>query len=74
MSLLEKWGKALDDLDMESLNEIYHDDYGRNVRIVFDDGHWITPSRDDEGNGHGVLFTTDDEHGAEVIPTIGYHN
>ena len=27
MSLLEKQGKALDDLDMDSLNEIYHDDY-----------------------------------------------
>ena len=27
MSLLEKWGKALDNLDMNSLNEIYHDDY-----------------------------------------------
>ena len=27
MSLLEKWGKALDDLDIDSLNEIYHDDY-----------------------------------------------
>jgi hypothetical protein len=55
-------------------DDIFYEDYGRNVRIVFDDGHWITPSRDDEGNGHGVLFTTDDEHGAEVIPTIGYHN
>jgi len=27
MSLLEKWGKALDNLDMDLLNEIYHDDY-----------------------------------------------
>ena len=27
MSLLEKWGKALEHLDMDSLNEIYHDDY-----------------------------------------------
>ena len=27
MSLLEKWGEALDSLDMDSLNEIYHDDY-----------------------------------------------
>ena len=27
MSLLEEWGKALDELDMDSLNEIYHDDY-----------------------------------------------
>ena len=27
MSLLEKWGKALDDLDMDFLKKIYHDDY-----------------------------------------------
>jgi len=27
MSLLEKWGKALDDIDLNALNEIYHDDY-----------------------------------------------
>ena len=27
MSLLEKWGRALDDIDMTALNEIYHDDY-----------------------------------------------
>ena len=27
MSLLEKWGKALDEIDMDALSEIYHDDY-----------------------------------------------
>ena len=27
MSLLEKWGKALDNLDMDLLNEIYHDSH-----------------------------------------------
>ena len=27
MSLLEKWGKALDETDMDALSEIYHDDY-----------------------------------------------
>ena len=27
MSLLEKWGKALDEIDLTTLNEIYHDDY-----------------------------------------------
>ena len=27
MSLLEKWGKALDEIDLTALNEIYHDDY-----------------------------------------------
>ena len=27
MSLLEKWGKGLNELDMDLLNELYHDDY-----------------------------------------------
>jgi len=27
MSLLEKWGIALDETDMDVLSEIYHDDY-----------------------------------------------
>lgn len=27
MSLLEKLGKALDEIDLTALNEIYHDDY-----------------------------------------------
>ena len=27
MSLLEQWGKGLNDLDMDLLNELYHDDY-----------------------------------------------
>ena len=27
MSLLEKWGKGLNDLDMDLLNKLYHDDY-----------------------------------------------
>lgn len=27
MSLLKKWGKGLNDLDMDLLNELYHDDY-----------------------------------------------
>ena len=49
--------------------EIFGDwDYGSNVRIVFDDGHWITASKDDEGNGSGVIFTTSKE--IPTIPTI----
>ena len=27
MSLLEEWGKALDEIDLDALSEIYHDDY-----------------------------------------------
>ena len=39
-----------------------------NIKIVFDDGHWITASRDDEGNGSGVIFTTNPK--LSVIPSI----
>ncbi len=44
------------------------DDYQTNIKIVFDNGHWITASRDDEGNGSGVIFTTDSK--LPVIPSI----
>ena len=55
--------------------EIFGDDYASNqanIRIVFDDGHWITASRDDEGNGSGVIFTTDEN--LSTIPSIGFDN
>jgi len=44
------------------------DDHQVNIKIVFDNGHWITASQDDEGNGSGVIFTTDPE--LSVIPSI----
>ena len=49
--------------------EIFGDmDQRTNIRIVFDNGHWITASQDDEGNGSGVIFTTDPK--LSVIPSI----
>ena len=49
--------------------EIFGDmDERTNIKIVFDNGHWITASQDDEGNGSGVLFTTDPK--LSVIPSI----
>ena len=48
--------------------EIFGDDYQTNIKIVFDNGHWITASQDDEGNGSGVIFTTDPK--LSVIPSI----
>ena len=44
--------KKLDKMTQKELREV-------------DNGHWITPSRDDEGNGSGVIFTT-----AEKLPVI----
>ena len=49
--------------------EIFGDmDSRTNIKIVFDNGHWITASQDDEGNGSGVIFTTDPK--LPVIPSI----
>ena len=39
--------------------------FDRSVVIQLDDGTLIWPSRDDEGNGAGALFTT-----LEELPTI----
>jgi len=33
------------------------------LKIIFDNGHWMTPSADSEGNDGGVLFTTFEEAG-----------
>ena len=53
-------------------DEIFYDDYQSNIRIVFDDGHWITASKDDEGNGSGVIFTTNPK--LPTIPSISFDN
>jgi hypothetical protein len=65
-------GKKIVDVYYHSEEEneelFFFEDGQTNVRIVFDDGHWITASRDDEGNGSGVIFTTDPK--LSVIPSI----
>ncbi len=35
--------------------------YERVVAFQTEDGLWFFPSRDDEGNGGGALFTSDDK-------------
>lgn len=42
--------------------------YEKAVVIFFTDGTHIIPSRDDEGNGPGSLFTSIDK--LEIIPSI----
>jgi len=86
--LREYWGKKASDFlvgkkivavyyhNKEQNEELFgEDDYQSNIRIVFDDGHWITASQDDEGNGSGVIFTTfddcDKDVNLSVIPSIG---
>ena len=37
--------------------------YGRSVAFQTEDGLWFFPSRDDEGNDGGALFTSDENNG-----------
>jgi hypothetical protein len=39
--------------------------YKRPIQILLNDGTWLTPSQDDEGNDGGALFTSDND-----LPTI----
>ena len=39
--------------------------YKRPIQILLNNGTWLTPSQDDEGNDGGALFTSDDN-----LPTI----
>lgn len=42
--------------------------YSRPIALRLDDGTWLWPSRDDEGNDAGALFTTDTK--LMTIPVI----
>ena len=42
--------------------------YNRPVVIIFDDGSYIIPLSDDEGNNAGALATSDDE--LPIIPVM----
>jgi hypothetical protein len=39
--------------------------YKRPIQIRLEDGTWLTPSQDDEGNDGGALFTSNED-----LPTI----
>ncbi len=53
-------------ISLEEMKEFGWDN--RSVVMELDDGNLITPSRDDEGNGAGALFTTDKQD--SVLPVI----
>ena len=42
--------------------------YKRPIQILLNNGTWLTPSQDDEGNDGGALFTRDDD--LQTIPVI----
>lgn len=62
-------GRIITDVSYMSEDEAY--EYGweeRPVVITLDNGLKLIPSRDDEGNGGGALFTTDEKN--SCLPVI----
>lgn len=65
------WNKVAKDLllnktivNVRYLSKKEADDLGWYERVVAfqtNDGNWFFPSRDDEGNGGGALFTSDEK-------------
>jgi hypothetical protein len=58
--------KAVRYMSEEEAQEMMLD--SRPVAIFFDDGSFVFPMRDDEGNDGGALFTSDDAN--PVLPVI----
>lgn len=58
-------------VDVRYMSQEEADDMGwsqRPVVMVLDDGNYLFPSRDDEGNDAGAIFTNDKEH--DVLPVL----
>ena len=58
-------------VDVRYLTKEEAEDLGWDERVVAfqtEDGLWFFPSRDDEGNGGGALFTSDDKE--SCLPVI----
>jgi len=45
--------------------------YSRPVMFQLDDGNWIYPSQDDEGNNGGALFTNDKKEWVLPVLSVG---
>lgn len=76
--LIKKWEKDISTLlvgrkivAVRYMSETEMNDHGWNDKalvIQLDNGLMIYPSADDEGNGAGALFTTDDK--MPILPVI----
>ena len=54
--------------DKEAENNMWH---SKPIAMLLDDGIWIFPSRDDEGNDGGALFTTSKVESCLPVMSIG---
>ena len=78
MDYAKKWTEVASSLllnrkivKVRYMNQSEADDmgwYSRPVAFLLDNGVWIFPSADDEGNNGGALFTTDRNN--SVLPVI----
>ena len=48
--------------------------YSRPIAMLLDNGIWIYPSRDDEGNDGGALFTSDEKTPVLPVLHIGFED
>lgn len=77
--LVENWttkisaflvGKTISHIRYMTAQEV--DDLGwtkANIVIEFDDGHWLVPMMDDEGNDAGALWSSEGKQ-LSIIPVI----
>ena len=56
-------GKTIADVQRVTEHDGLGDEFEGTLKIIFSDGHWMTPSADSEGNDGGVLFTTFEKAG-----------
>ena len=65
-------GKKIVKVEFMSPNEVEKNGwYKRPVCLLLDDGNWIYPMMDDEGNDGGAMATTCDK--LETIPVLSVH-
>jgi hypothetical protein len=80
--LTKKWTKEVSDflinrkiVEVRYLTNEEAEDmgwYSRPVALLLDNGVWLYPSADDEGNDGGALFTSDEK--MSVIPVLSVEN
>lgn len=78
MDYQQKWTEVASDLllnrkivKVRYMEQSEADDmgwYSRPVAFLLDNGIWVFPSADDEGNNGGSLFTTDSNN--SVLPVL----
>ena len=56
-------GRTIVDVQRVTKHDGLGSEFEGTLKIIFDNGHWMCPSADSEGNDGGVLFTTFEKAG-----------